>query len=198
MVCCDGILSMLLGSCTHLSPRKVRKREGNAHQAGCTHLERWMLCLVSQVAGCWTHADLVLIPLFSEGVDVLHRTATRNVPDTSVCTYLLLTWAARYNTWLLIELTPKGVVFSLLLFFIPAASNCAFSQDGGCWINLGPLLFHWADAHTYLPEEELSIELSLEEVEAAAKQLGFKTIKREMVSAAYMTNLRYVLLCFTG
>ncbi len=24
------------------------------------------------------------------------------------------TWAARYNTWLLIELTPKGVVFSFL------------------------------------------------------------------------------------
>ena len=24
-------------------------------------------------------------------------------------------WAARYNTWLLIELTPKGVVFSFLL-----------------------------------------------------------------------------------
>lgn len=66
-------------------------------------------------------------------------------------------------------------------------------KDGGCWINLGPLLFHWADAHTYLPEEELSIELSLEEVEAAAKQLGFKTIKREMVSAAYMTNLRSML-----
>ena len=63
-------------------------------------------------------------------------------------------------------------------------------QHGGCWINLGPLLFHWADAHTYLPEEELSIELSLEEVEAAATQLGFKIIKREMVPAAYMTNLR--------
>ncbi|KAL3145964.1 hypothetical protein ABBQ38_015324 [Trebouxia sp. C0009 RCD-2024] len=66
-------------------------------------------------------------------------------------------------------------------------------KDGGCWINLGPLLFHWADAHTYLPEEELSVELSLEEVEAAAKQLGFKTIKREMVPAAYMTNLRSML-----
>ncbi len=25
-------------------------------------------------------------------------------------------WAARYNTWLLIELTPKGVVFSFVLF----------------------------------------------------------------------------------
>ncbi len=28
-----------------------------------------------------------------------------------------LHWAARYNTWLLIELTPKGVVFSFLFFF---------------------------------------------------------------------------------
>ena len=26
-------------------------------------------------------------------------------------------WAARYNTWLLIKLTPKGIVFSLLFFF---------------------------------------------------------------------------------
>lgn len=85
--------------------------------------------------------------------------------------------------------------FSLLCHYHDHYYYC-YSQDGGCWINLGPLLFHWADAHTYLPEEELSIELSLEEVEAAAKLLGFKTIKREMVSAAYMTNLRYVLLCF--
>lgn len=63
-------------------------------------------------------------------------------------------------------------------------------QDGGCWINLGPLLYHWADAHTYLAEEEMSVELSLEEVEAAAAQVGFRTIKREMVPAAYMANLR--------
>jgi len=32
-------------------------------------------------------------------------------------------------------------------------------QDGGFWINLGPLLYHWADAHTYLPEDELSVEV---------------------------------------
>ena len=60
-------------------------------------------------------------------------------------------------------------------------------------MNLGPLLYHWADAHTYLASEEVSIELSLEEVEAAAKQVGFDTIKREMVPAAYMANLRYCL-----
>jgi hypothetical protein len=29
-------------------------------------------------------------------------------------------WAARYNTWLLIKLTPKGVVFSFL-FLLPSS-----------------------------------------------------------------------------
>ncbi len=33
-----------------------------------------------------------------------------------MCSTELLSWAARYNTWLLIKLTPKGVVF--LVFFI--------------------------------------------------------------------------------
>jgi len=28
----------------------------------------------------------------------------------------LLPWAAQYNTWLLIKLTPKGIVFSFLFF----------------------------------------------------------------------------------
>ena len=27
-------------------------------------------------------------------------------------------WAARYNTWLLIKLTPKGIVFSFLFLFL--------------------------------------------------------------------------------
>ncbi len=30
--------------------------------------------------------------------------------------YAMLTWAARYNTWLLIKLTPKSIVFSFLFF----------------------------------------------------------------------------------
>ncbi len=32
-------------------------------------------------------------------------------------------------------------------------------QDGGLWINLGPLLYHWADSHLYLTGEDLSIEV---------------------------------------
>ena len=37
-----------------------------------------------------------------------------------------LAWAARYNTWLLIELTPKGAVFPfLILFFATRDSGCS-------------------------------------------------------------------------
>ena len=34
-------------------------------------------------------------------------------------------WAARYNTWLLIELTPKGVVFSFLVCFHAWAASAS-------------------------------------------------------------------------
>lgn len=63
-------------------------------------------------------------------------------------------------------------------------------QDGGLWINLGPLLYHWADAHTYLAGEELSIELPLEDVERIAATLGFTTLQRQMVTAGFNTDAR--------
>ena len=66
-------------------------------------------------------------------------------------------------------------------------------QAGGVWINLGPLLYHWADSHTYLPDDELSIEISLEDVERIAAELGFITERREMVTAAYAANMRHGL-----
>lgn len=69
-------------------------------------------------------------------------------------------------------------------------------QPGGLWINLGPLLYHWADSHMYLPDDELSIEVSLEDVEHIAAELGFVTERQEMVTAAYAANIRYkTLLC---
>ena len=34
-------------------------------------------------------------------------------------------WAAWYNTWLLIKITPKGVVFSFL-FYMTGLSDCTF------------------------------------------------------------------------
>ena len=38
----------------------------------------------------------------------------------------LLPWAAQYNTWLLIKLTPKGIVFSFLFF----SAVCLTLQHG--------------------------------------------------------------------
>ena len=36
----------------------------------------------------------------------------------TVVVLIIIVWAARYNTWLLIKLTPKGVVFSFLFLLI--------------------------------------------------------------------------------
>ncbi|KAI7842414.1 hypothetical protein COHA_004053 [Chlorella ohadii] len=66
-------------------------------------------------------------------------------------------------------------------------------RPGGYFVNLGPLLYHWADAHTYLEGEELSVELSLEEVKAAAAQVGFKLVRDEMVPAAFLCNERSMM-----
>lgn len=67
-------------------------------------------------------------------------------------------------------------------------------QAGGWWINLGPLQWHWADAHTYLSGEELSLELSLADVQRAAQTLGFEFATRETgLECAYMSNARSML-----
>ena len=69
-----------------------------------------------------------------------------------------------------------------------------FTQDGGLWINLGPLQYHWADAQSYVEDPELahSLEISLEDVERMAVELGFKTLRREMLLAGFNTNSRCV------
>ncbi len=46
------------------------------------------------------------------------------------------------------------------------------SQDG-IWINLGPLLWHFENSPTTSSKGEGSIELSLDEVKALARRVGF-------------------------
>jgi len=55
-------------------------------------------------------------------------------------------------------------------------------------LHLGPLLFHWADAHTYLGGEDLSIEMSLEDVERVAASVGLHIEKREMRDSLYTAD----------
>lgn len=60
-------------------------------------------------------------------------------------------------------------------------------QPGGYWVNLGPLLYHWAES--WAPQgEQMSIELSLEDVLSVCQQLGFDILRNEMVEAGFMNN----------
>ena len=57
--------------------------------------------------------------LFSTNIDTIMPCAQHQVgcPQQTAYKCGAGVWAARYNTWLLIKLTPKGVVFSFFLFF---------------------------------------------------------------------------------
>ncbi|KAL6771218.1 hypothetical protein ACKKBF_B34410 [Auxenochlorella protothecoides x Auxenochlorella symbiontica] len=79
-------------------------------------------------------------------------------------------------------------------FFIDTAHNVidyletivAVLKPGGSWVNLGPLLYHWAE-----PQEgpdEPNIELSLEEIEAVAGRLGLVMQRKDVVKAPFASN----------
>eukprot|EP00884_Botryococcus_braunii_P007642 jgi/Botrbrau1/1687/Bobra.116_2s0029.2 len=91
--------------------------------------------------------------------------------------------------------------FVLTCFFIDTSHNIIeyievihnALREGGIWINLGPLLYHWADSHTYLPDEELSIEVSLDDVERISCAMGFRLLRKEMVPTGFNVNLRSMM-----
>ncbi|XP_038725261.1 carnosine N-methyltransferase-like [Tripterygium wilfordii] len=84
-------------------------------------------------------------------------------------------------------------------FFIDTAHNIVeyieiisrILKDGGVWINLGPLLYHFADM--YGQEDEMSIELSLEDVRRVALDYGFQFEKEETIETTYTTNPRSMM-----
>ncbi|XP_022936053.1 carnosine N-methyltransferase-like isoform X2 [Cucurbita moschata] len=79
-------------------------------------------------------------------------------------------------------------------FFIDTAHNIIeyievisrILKDGGVWINLGPLLYHFADM--YGQEDEMSIEPSLEDVKRIILHYGFVFEKERTVETTYTTN----------
>jgi hypothetical protein len=94
----------------------------------------------------------------------------------------------------------------LTAFFLDTAKNiflyirtiASIVREGGLWVNLGPLLFHYAEA-----EQEISIELSWEEVKPAIER--YFTIDDETTRVAQYTSkpgalsgTRYNCLFFTG
>lgn len=79
-------------------------------------------------------------------------------------------------------------------FFIDTAHNVVeyieiisnILKDGGVWINYGPLLYHFAD--TYAPEDEMSVELSLEDVKRIAFHYGFELETERTIETTYTAN----------
>ncbi|PKI44616.1 hypothetical protein CRG98_034971 [Punica granatum] len=84
-------------------------------------------------------------------------------------------------------------------FFIDTAHNIIeyieiisrILKDGGVWINLGPLLYHFADMHGQ--EDDMSIELSLEDVKRVALHYGFVLEKEKTIETTYTTNPRSMM-----
>ncbi|KAJ9536902.1 hypothetical protein OSB04_029635 [Centaurea solstitialis] len=64
-------------------------------------------------------------------------------------------------------------------------------KDGGVWINLGPLLYHFADM--YGQDDEMSIELSLEDVKRIAIHYGFELEVEKTIETTYTTNPRAMM-----
>ncbi|KAJ7352117.1 N2227-domain-containing protein [Mycena albidolilacea] len=85
----------------------------------------------------------------------------------------------------------------LTCFFIDTAKNIAnylriihsILAPGGVWINMGPLLWHWENNTTNDP----SIELSLEEVKALARAIGFRISNEHTIDTTYTSNAQGML-----
>ncbi|VAH09198.1 unnamed protein product [Triticum turgidum subsp. durum] len=80
-------------------------------------------------------------------------------------------------------------------FFLDTAHNIVeyieiiskILKDGGVWVNMGPLLYHFADA--YGPDDDMSIELSLEDVKRVAYHYGFVMEVEKMIDTTYTANM---------
>ncbi|KAJ6462279.1 N2227-like protein-domain-containing protein [Mycena vitilis] len=85
----------------------------------------------------------------------------------------------------------------LTCFFIDTAKNIVnylriihkILAPGGVWVNMGPLLWHWENNTTNDP----SIELSLDEVKALARAMGFRISNERSIDTTYTSNAEGML-----
>ncbi|KAG6553566.1 hypothetical protein Mapa_004479 [Marchantia paleacea] len=86
-------------------------------------------------------------------------------------------------------------------FFIDTAHNileyleiiARILKPGGVWINLGPLLYHFADSHMCSSDDELSIELSLDDVKTIAGHYGLVLKREKVVETTYSSNIKSMM-----
>ncbi|KAL0490037.1 carnosine N-methyltransferase [Acrasis kona] len=61
-------------------------------------------------------------------------------------------------------------------------------KKGGIWINLGPLLYHYAESYN-----SFSIELSYDDVKKVIIEMGFELVKEGVQNCTYTTNKKSMM-----
>jgi len=79
---------------------------------------------------CWEEPCVTCIIGFTCGTSLHFSNVLSSSVGLSNMYNMNESWTARYNTWLLIELTPKGVVFSFSFLTWTNSVRCSFATFG--------------------------------------------------------------------
>jgi len=104
-------------------------------------------------SGCnmqWHGYSLKLHSIMSYA-NLMSMQSVRQYQSSHTCPHMH-TWAARYNTWLLLKLTPKGVVFSFLSHICTMPGTSALVDGALHWTAAGDDASERSDAALPIPE----------------------------------------------
>jgi len=98
----------------------------------------------------------------------------------------------------ILSIVPAAWDAVVTCFFLDTAHNIVeyieiiskVLKDGGVWINLGPLLYDFSDM---TPDDDMSIELSLEDVKKVAYHYGFVMEVEKMIETTFSANMRAMM-----
>ena len=140
--------------------------------------------------------------------------AFREVKVPDACPRLLMSDPEKYDFQMtagefmeVFGSNPKQFDAVVTCFFIDTAHNVMdymatinkILKDGGLWVNIGPLHWHYSEQPS-----EIQIQLSLEEVEKLIPKFGFEVRKREMRKTVYtgrydaLINMNYESVFFSA
>ncbi len=143
----ERVARWLKGKVLVLMGRRKSTQSGSSNSGVASSCVLGFCCLgriMAVVSHQKIHIEEITITLHSSVrvILLLHISSKHighNQSKDKLLAVLHATWAARYNTWLLIKLTPKGVVFSFLFFSV----TCVCSHTGCMHSHLNTHVTTW-------------------------------------------------------